>query len=113
MVASGMMVVMHRSGGIVKRLDSESEKKVRDIFRQVGGSEIVLERSGGSFTFEIDVKSEGETWSTPKKPSRAGTQKMDVDQVQVERSYYDALWDEEHEELDCNPCGSTFHRHWD
>jgi hypothetical protein len=91
MVAGGMMVIMHRSGGIVKRLDSESERKIREIVKQVSGSEIILERSGGSFTFEVDVKSEGEEFSTPKKVAKAGTRKMEVDEVQVERSYYDAL----------------------
>ena len=60
MVASDMMVIMHRSGGNAKRLDSDSERKIRDIVKHANGSEIVLERSGGSFPFEIDVKSGGE-----------------------------------------------------
>ena len=38
---------------------------------------------------------------------------MEVDEVQIEKSYYDALWEESYEELECNPCGATFHRHWD
>ena len=38
-----------------------------DIVKQVGGSEIAFERAGGSFTFEIDAKSEGEDLNTPKK----------------------------------------------
>ena len=99
MVASGMMVIMHRSGGIAKRPDADSERKGRDIVEQASGSEIVLERSGGSFTFEIDVESAGETWSNPRKPVRGGNRKMDVDELQVERSYYDAVWDEEREEM--------------
>ena len=111
MVASGMMVIMHRSGGIAKRLDADSERRIRDIVKQVSGSEIVLERSGGSFTFEIDVKSEEEDWSNPKRPAKGGNRKMDVDEMQVEKSYYDALWDEECEEVECTPCGATFHRH--
>ena len=113
MVAGGMMVIMHRSGGIAKRLDSDSERRIRDIVKQASGSEIVLERSGGSFTFEIDVKSEVDEFSTPKKTIRAGTRKMEVDEVQIEKSYYDALWEERYEELECSPCNAAFHRRWD
>jgi len=112
MVAGGMMVIMHRSGGIAKRLDADSERRIRDIVKQNSGSEIVLERSGGSFTFEIDVKSEGEGWSTQiKKPARAGNRNMEVDEVFDVPSYYDALWEPEYDEVECNPCGSFFHRH--
>ena len=81
--------------------------------KQASGSEIVLERSGGSSTFETDVKSESEEFSTPKKTIRGGTRKMEVDEVQIEKSYNDALWEESYEEIECNPCGATFHRHWD
>ena len=28
MVSSGMMVIMHRSGGIAKRLDADSERRI-------------------------------------------------------------------------------------
>ena len=107
MVTNGMMVIMHRSGGIAKRLDIETERKIRDLVKGTQGSEVVLERAGGSFTFEIDVKSEG--WQEPKKPARPSTQKMQVDEVAI-KSYFDALWEEpEYEErIRCEP---TFHRH--
>ena len=56
------------------------------------------------------MKSEDE-WQTPKKPIKTGTQKMDVDQVAIERSYFDSLWDEqEYDELECMPCDPFFHR---
>ena len=111
MVSSGMMVIMHRSGGIAKRLDPDTERQIRDLVKGCRGSEIVLERSGGSFTFEIDVKAEDEGWSTQtKKPARADTRSMEVDAVGGP-SYYDELWEEECEEVECTPCGSFFHRH--
>ena len=103
-------VIMHRSGGIAKRLDIETERKIRDLVKGTQGSEVILERAGGSFTFEMDVKS-GDRWQTLKKIARPNAQKMQVDEVMVEKSYYDALWEEEHEELECTPCGSSFHRH--
>ena len=52
-------------------------------------------RSGGCFTFEINVKSEGKEWSNPKKPAGGVHRKMDVDELQAEMGYYDALWDDE------------------
>ena len=117
------MVIMHRSGGIAKRLDSDTERKIRDLVKNCKGSEIVLERSGGSFTFEIDVKAENEQqpqqqqpqqqgWSTQnRKPAKAGTRNMEVDAVAGVPSYYDALWEQDYEEVDCTPCGLFFHRH--
>ena len=56
------------------------------------------------------MKSEYE-WQTPKKQIKTGTQKMDVDQVAIERSYFDSLWDEqEYDELEFMPCDQFFHR---
>ena len=83
MVMSGMMVIMHRTGGICKRLDTDTVRKIRDLAKNCTGSEIVVERSGGSFTFEIDVQSEGEAWQTPKKAAKAGTRSMDVDDAEI------------------------------
>ena len=35
---------------------------------------------------------------------------MEVDEVQIDRRYYVALWDDEYGKMDCIPCGATFHR---
>ena len=56
MVASGMMAIMHRPGGIAKRLGVESGRKIKDIVKHVIGSEIEHERASGSFTSEIDAE---------------------------------------------------------
>jgi hypothetical protein len=92
MVTNGMMVIMHRTGGIAKRLDIETERKIRDLVKSNQGHEVVLERAGGSFTFEIDVKSE--EWQDPKKAAKAGAQKMQVDEVSIVKSFFDCLWEE-------------------
>ena len=106
MVTNGMMVIMHRTGGIAKRLDINTERKIRDLVKGTPGNEVVLERAGGSFTFEIDVKSE--EWKEPKKPVEPINQKMEVDEVAI-KSYFDALWEEpEYEE--CGICESSFRR---
>ena len=57
---------------------------IRDIVEQASGSEIVAEMSRGSFTFEIDVASEGEKWITPKNLTRGGNRKIGVDELHVE-----------------------------
>ena len=116
MGSSGMRVIMHRSGGIAKRLDSDTERlqrlaQIRDLVKGCRGSEIVLERSGGSFTFEIDVNADEAGWSTQnKRPAKPGS-RMEVDEAVGGPSYCDSLWGHEHEELECTPCGSLFHRH--
>ena len=99
---------MHRPGGIAKRFGFDTERKIRDLVKGNHGNEVVLERAGGSFTFEIDVKSD--EWQVPKKTVRASNQNMQVDEVAI-KSYFDAIWQEpEHEELERGPCG-PFHRH--
>ena len=59
MVTPGMMVIVHCSGAIPERLDVETVTEIRDLVNGTQSNELVLERSGGSFTFEIDVKSDG------------------------------------------------------
>ena len=81
MVNSSMLVIMHRSGGIAERLDTDTERKIRDLVKGTQGVEVVLERAGGSFTFEIDVKSDG--WQDPEKIVKASNQKMQVDRVAI------------------------------
>ena len=112
MVNSGMMVIMHKTGGIAKRLDLEVERKIRDLVKGGGGSEVILERAGGSFTFEIDVKcEEGEGWKDPKKPVRASNQKMDVNTAEIAKNYWTAVMEEqEYGEVECAPCGPIFQR---
>ena len=70
------------------QLDTETERTIRDLVKGTQGSEVVLERSGGSFTSEVNVKSNG--WQEPKKPAKMGTQMMQVDKVAI-KSYFDAL----------------------
>ena len=91
-------------------MDSDAERKIRDLVKGCRGCETVLERSGGSFTFEIDVKAEDEGWSTQnKRPAKAGTRK-EVDDVACAPSYYDALREHEYEELQRTPCVFFFRR---
>ena len=113
-VDGGRTIILHRTGGIVKKLSPESEKKIRDIIKAETGPEVILERRGGAFTFDIDVQSDGGSkWETPKKTVKSTinqTSKMDVDVASANR--FDPLWDDEEDTIDCGMCnaGAGFHR---
>ena len=121
MVSGGMMVIMHRTGGIAKRLDIDTERKIRDLVKGSGGHEVVLERAGGAFTFEIDVKSEEKegtataaagAWKVPRNPAKASSRNMDVDETVIAKSYFESIWEEQEcDELECKPCEPFFQRH--
>ena len=69
-------------------------------------------KSGGFFTFKVDVTAKEEGLSTQNnRLARPGTRGMEVDAVAGIPSYYDARWEQEYEETECTPCGSGFHRH--
>ena len=46
MLKSGMMAMMQRTGWIPKRLDIETEWKIRDLVEGGNGNEMILEREG-------------------------------------------------------------------
>ena len=107
-----MTVIMDRLGGIAKRLESDTNRKTRDLVKGCKGSETVFEGSGGLSTVAIDVKAESEEWQTQsEKPAIAGTRGMEVDAVAGVPSYNDARWEQECEETECTRCGQVFHRH--
>ena len=82
---AGRTIILHRTGGIVKKLSPESEKMIRDIIKAEKGPEVILERRGGAFTFDIDVQSDGDNkWETPKKTVKSTIRQssdMDVSMV--------------------------------
>ena len=82
-VDGGRTIILHRTGGIVKKLSPESEKMIRDIIKAEKGPEVILERRGGAFTFDIDVQSdEASKWETPKKTVRSTVrQSSDMDKA--------------------------------
>ena len=57
-VDSGNMVILHKTGGIVKKLSHETKKKIRDLVKAEKGAEAILQRKGHAFTFDLDVKAE-------------------------------------------------------
>ena len=113
---AGGTVILHRTGRIVKKLSHASEKKIRDIIKAEAGPEVILEKRGGAFTFDIDVKS-GEAiknrWQTSKKtikPSSNNSSNMELDVVDTNR--FDPLREDDEDSLQCGGCslGELFHR---
>ena len=87
---------------------------IRDIIKAEKGPEVILDRRGGAFTFDIDVQSdEASKWETPKKTVRSTVrQSSDMDIGMVSRNRFDPLWDKEGEQIECQTCsaGACFHR---
>ena len=111
MVTSGMMVIMHKTGGIAKRLDLETERKIRDLVKGGRGNEVILERAGGAFTFETDVKSEeAGGWKELKNAIRRGNT-MDVDESVPVHNRFSTLREEQCDESECTLCDPIFQRH--
>ena len=103
----------------MKRLSPDTERKIRDLVKSERGPEIVLERRGGAFTFDIDIKDEKKSkvpdaeWKTPKNPVKpSGNRKMDVDAAAgVPGNRYEALWnDEDDDEMQCQGCSEGMHQ---
>ena len=116
MVGAGNLVVLHKDGGVAKKLSKEAETRIAAIIRGEGGPEIALQRKGGTFVFDIDVESSGDCEADYQKPKktvkpRNCNQKMDVDYCN--QTKYSAFWEEDaDEELMCVPCDANqcFHR---
>ena len=128
MIENGNIVILHRTGGIVKKLSKSAEEKVRDIVKAEAGPEIVLERKAGAFKFDVEMKDgrNERPFETPKKTVKFRKSEIDVDEAGIEKSYYDALWEDspgmeddmmagaiDDEEMKCEKCDAgkaCFHR---
>jgi len=123
MTESGNLVILHKTGGTVKKLSRNAEEKIRDIVKAEEGPEIVLERKAGAFKFDIEVQGgrNDEEFQVPKKTAKPrNSREMDVDEAGIEKSYYDALWEDSpemeddmtgmiEEELRCQKCQPVQH----
>ena len=124
-VDTGHMVILHKTGGIVKKLSHETEKKIRDLIKAEKGSEVILERKGHAFTFGVDVHTEerqsepAREWAypLPKKAFKPQKRQLDDNRMEVDtvtknmRNRFDAmnpLWEQE-QEIECRVC-CPFHR---
>ena len=109
-VAGGMMVIMYRMELSPKdRILTQENQRPRQCRKR--------ERDGtrekeGSFTLEIEVDVKTQiACKDPKKPSRAGSPMMDVDECVFVQNGYDPLRGEECEEWECTPHEAMVQRH--
>ena len=54
----------------MKKLSHKTEKAIRDMLKAESGPELVLQRTGGTFTFDVDVKSESEAAQSMRMKSQ-------------------------------------------
>ena len=86
-VDSRMMAIMDKTGRVAKRSALEVERKSRDLVRGGEGSNVMLERAGGSFASEINVKSEdGEAWKVWQTQTVRGWMSMRQNRQELFRS---------------------------
>ena len=120
MTDHGNLVVLHKTGGIVKKLSEKTVKEIRDVIKAEEGPELILERRGGAFVFDVDVKSEEEQeWKSKEdaprrfvRSSRAQSNHMEVDMAGDRGNRFEALWSDEPDldEKECMECNPSFHR---
>ena len=94
----------------MKRLSPDTERKIRDLVKGERGPEIVLERKGGAFTLDMDIKNEKTSntkeqeaeWKKPRNPVKASSnRKMDADAATgIAGNQYEAIWNEDDDEID-------------
>ena len=81
MVDAMNLIIMHKDGGMVKKLTQEQLNRVLQGLQALEGSEVPIKREKGAFTIDIEVP-ESSIWKEPKKPVRnQQSSKMEVDFV--------------------------------
>ena len=99
MVDSGNIVLMYKSGGIIKQVTPEQERSILNILSNYPGPSVPITRRQNVFSVEINVKSEGKEgdWNiaTGRRAAKNhGQAKMEVDQVEV-KNRYAAFWEDQ------------------
>ncbi len=88
-------IILHKKGGIIKKLSQEAQGMIQKIIEDEKGSSVPIAREDNQFIMEIIVPyGKGSNWETPKK-----TFKGDVAQVQARefecQTCWEAFWDSE------------------
>ena len=81
MVDAMNLIIMHKDGGMVKKLTQEQMNRVIQGLHALEGAEVPITREKGAFTIDIDVQEES-IWKEPKKTVKSQqSSKMEVDFV--------------------------------
>ena len=100
------IIVLHKEGGMVKKLTESEKKAVMKILSESKGPSIPIRRKTGAFLIEIDVKEEAKNGFTELrksvKPRKNQSDDMDVDEIV--KGAWEAFWECRDEEE------SGFHR---
>ena len=95
MVDADNLVVMHKDGGIIKKLTEEERKAVMKILNDSKGPSVPIKRKGGAFTIEVDVSEEQEDgFKMAKKTIKAkAVQSNDMDVDAIVKGAWEAFWE--------------------
>ena len=74
MVDGGNLIIMHKTGGMIKRVNASTEKDILDYIKRVDGESTPATRRGGAFVIDVDVKEkksiDEEGFMMPKKTAK-------------------------------------------
>ena len=56
MVDGGNVIIMHKEGGMIKRVSASTEKEILDYIQRIAGESIPVTRRGGAFVIDVEVK---------------------------------------------------------
>jgi hypothetical protein len=95
MVDADNLIVLHKEGGMVKKLTESEKKAVMKILSESKGPSIPIKRKTGAFLIEIDVKEESKNGFTePKRPVKARVnQSDDMDVDAIVKGAWEAFWE--------------------
>ena len=100
MVDADNLIILHKEGGMVKKLTEAEKKAVMKILSESKGPSIPIKRKTGAFLIEIDVKDEStKGFTEPKRPVKArANQSDDMDVDAIVKGAWEAFWECREEE---------------
>jgi len=99
MVDADNLIILHKEGGMVKKLTEAEKKAVMKILSESKGPSIPIKRKTGAFLIEIDVKESTNGFTEPKRPVKArANQSDDMDVDAITKGAWEAFWECREEE---------------
>ena len=106
-VDAGHWIVMHKKGGIIKKVSEEAQKEIMKIIESQKGSAVPIERENNQFVVEMIVPDQeepvGEAFELAKKTFNGKMEKQNSDRKDFrDRTTWESFWEDEN--------NSGFHR---
>ena len=106
MVDADNLVIMHKEGGVIQKLDQKDKDTIMNILEKSKGPKVPILRKAGAFVIEVEVKEDEEGFRAPRKtvkPKEIKPTNMEIDEIV--KGAWEAFWE-------CRDCEeeSGFHR---